>query len=103
MWEEHYVIFLMTFAITLDLHYFYLVWGEVEVVASHFSGLDNAIRVMGVTVRWWKGLPNAGYVLPQEVVFIALAVNYTVEVYAQDYFPRPPCKLVQYIKLFSSN
>ena len=51
VWEERYVIFLMTFAITLDLHYFYLVWGEVEIVASHFSGLDNAIRVMGVTVR----------------------------------------------------
>ena len=103
MWEERYVIFLMTFAITLDLHYFYLVWGEVEIVASHFSGLDNAILVMGVTVGQGEGLPNAGYVLPQEVVFIALAVNYTVEVYAQDYFPRSLCKFVQYIKLFSSN
>ena len=51
VWKERYIILLMTFAITFQLHYLYLVWGEVEVVAFHFSGLDNAILVMGVTVR----------------------------------------------------
>ena len=51
MWKERYIIFLITFAITFYLHYLYVVLGEVEVVALHFSGLDNAILVTRVTLR----------------------------------------------------